>query len=200
MSITVVRIGNTLYRSSQHPPPVIRIFSDSMITVHPKITIIDELSCCICYEDVKYQEILSCDHPVCKDCSMNLNKMECPICRRNLRGPSITSEVVTSIRRIIHTNQIKAQLSNQLIIRLIQRSSVSLCVTYNYDFNLMVEFGLSVMHGQDPLDFNINKKIKDRVCNEYVDLILDQHPDQEFLRQSLFADISAFFTVLDIDM
>jgi Zinc finger, C3HC4 type (RING finger) len=200
MSIIITQIGDTLCRTPQHPPPVIRIISKSTIAVHPKITIIDEISCCICYEDVKYREILSCDHPICKKCSMNLNKMECPICRRELRGPSITSEVVKSIQQIIHKNQAKSRLSKQLIIRLIQRSSLSLCVVYNYDFNLMIEFGLSVMHGQDPFDFNINKKIKDRVCNEYVDLILDQYPGQDFLRESLFNDISAFFTVLDIDM
>ena len=131
---------------------------------------------------------------------MNLNKIECPMCRQKLQGPSITSEVVRSIQLIMHRNKMKAQLSNRLIIRLIQRSSISLCVTYNYNFNSIVGFGLSVMYGQDPLDFSTNKKLKDRVCNEYVDLILDRHPGHRSLRQTLFNDISAFFTVLDIDM
>jgi len=199
MSITTY-LGDTLCPTPQETPPVISIIPKSTIVVHPKITIIDEISCCICYDDVKYQEILSCDHSICKKCSMNLNKLECPICRRELRGPSITSEVVKSIEQIISKNQAKSRLSTKLIIRLIQRSSLSLSVVYNYDFNLMIEFGLSVMYGQDPFDFNINKKIKDRVCNEYVDLILDQYPGQDFLRESLFNDINAFFTVLDIDM
>lgn len=204
--------SDIIYHNSSVSPYIIQLFPPRtpspiyltpLLVVPPRIVILDlpdEMVCCICYEDVTHRELLTCNHLLCGKCSKNLSKAECPICRRRLEGPSITGEVLTSIRRRMELDQARSLLSKQLIIRLIQRAALSLHTTYRYEFDLMIKHGLSVMHGQDPLEFNTNKKIKDRVCMEFVGLIIESYPNQRPLQDDLFADISAFFTVLDIDM
>ena len=167
-----------------------------------KIVIVEkeDISCCVCYDDVKTNDILTCGHPICRECSESLVKEECPVCRGKLEGPSITRQVLSKIKRKIEADQKRERLSRQLIVRLLQRTIFALYVTYGYDLNIMFECGLSVMHGQDPLEFERNRKMKDRICNEYVDLILDIYPDQIAQRENLLFDVSELFTVLDIDM
>ena len=206
MTIIIARLNGILCLTSQQPPPNLvivpqnNVFCENMVTTPGTDSESDDLSCCICYEEVTSREVLRCRHPICIICSESLSKPECPVCRRRLEGPSVTPNVLSMIQRRIQNDRRRSSISKQLIIRLIQRASISLYAAYRYEFNLMFQHGLSVMHGQDPLEFNTNKKIKDRVCYEYVDLIIESYPNQFSLRESLFADISAFFTVLDIDM
>lgn len=52
--------------------------------------------CCICLDvDVRKEELLDCNHAVCITCLEELRKAECPVCRRNLSGITVTDEIVS---------------------------------------------------------------------------------------------------------
>ena len=39
--------------------------------------------CCICFNS-SYMTKTNCNHSICVNCLMDLRKIECPMCRRNL--------------------------------------------------------------------------------------------------------------------
>lgn len=42
--------------------------------------------CCVCYDyRLTKDELLSCGHPLCPNCKVNLPKPECPLCRKPLK-------------------------------------------------------------------------------------------------------------------
>lgn len=55
--------------------------------------------CVVCYTDVKLSKGLTCGHIICKVCLMQLRSLECPMCRKTVKGPLVTSEVLASIRQ-----------------------------------------------------------------------------------------------------
>ncbi len=57
------------------------------------------VECCICYDEVQPRNKLDCGHVVCGECISNIRNTECPVCRENIRGPSITPQVRRSIER-----------------------------------------------------------------------------------------------------
>ena len=49
--------------------------------------------CCVCLDQhLTKDELLSCGHPVCLTCKVNLPKPECPMCRKRLVNGSIMEE------------------------------------------------------------------------------------------------------------
>jgi hypothetical protein len=52
--------------------------------------------CCVCLE--KSEDTLKCKHTICVDCTKQLYNPICPLCRRDLEGPTITKEVLDSIK------------------------------------------------------------------------------------------------------
>jgi hypothetical protein len=51
--------------------------------------------CCVCME--KSEDTLKCKHTICVDCTKQLYNPICPLCRRNLEGPTITKEILNTI-------------------------------------------------------------------------------------------------------
>lgn len=52
------------------------------------------VECPVCLtETVKKSELMTCGHPVCRECLACLNKPSCPTCRAELAGPLITPEI-----------------------------------------------------------------------------------------------------------
>ncbi len=47
----------------------------------------ENIECCVCYEDMPYNMVTKCNHPVCKICINQLLKDECPMCKRKLETP-----------------------------------------------------------------------------------------------------------------
>lgn len=41
------------------------------------------VECCICFNN-SYMTKTNCNHSICVNCLMDLRKIECPMCRRNL--------------------------------------------------------------------------------------------------------------------
>ena len=41
--------------------------------------------CCICFNS-NYMTKTNCNHSICMNCLMDLRKIECPMCRKNLTG------------------------------------------------------------------------------------------------------------------
>jgi len=55
-------------------------------------------TCCVCMsESVPRSKRLVCSHAVCQDCIGNLQKNECPVCRRGLEGGYVTDETLATI-------------------------------------------------------------------------------------------------------
>ncbi len=48
---------------------------------------VDNIECCVCYEDMPSNMITKCNHAVCKTCVEQLRKNECPMCRAKLESP-----------------------------------------------------------------------------------------------------------------
>ena len=53
--------------------------------------------CCICYEQVIYTDKMHCNHSICQKCLYKLRKNECPLCRKQLKGKPITSNILQTI-------------------------------------------------------------------------------------------------------
>jgi hypothetical protein len=63
---------------------------------------------------------LTCGHYVCHDCLMNLEKLQCPFCRRPLAGPLVTNEVVIAIEERIQAARRRKELLDYLKTWLVQ--------------------------------------------------------------------------------
>jgi hypothetical protein len=54
--------------------------------------------CCICYdEEIPTHNLLKSNHPVCSECTEQLQKSECPMCDKFLEGPLVTDEILAKI-------------------------------------------------------------------------------------------------------
>jgi putative SOS response-associated peptidase YedK len=72
--------------------------------------------CCICADPVPISDILNCGHFVCRVCLPELPQLQCPICQKNLEGPTVTIDVVDNINNNINKNKInKTQLDTWLL-------------------------------------------------------------------------------------
>ncbi len=55
-------------------------------------------TCCICYdEEIPTSNLLMCKHPVCGECTGQLQKAECPLCKKYLEGPLVTDFIMADI-------------------------------------------------------------------------------------------------------
>jgi len=55
-------------------------------------------TCCICYdEEIPTSNLLTCKHPVCGECTGQLQKAECPMCKKYLEGPLVTDLMIADI-------------------------------------------------------------------------------------------------------
>jgi len=55
--------------------------------------------CCICMEEeiVPLEKVTQCKHAICSDCTKQLRKAECPICRAGLAGGYLTQDITQAI-------------------------------------------------------------------------------------------------------
>jgi len=54
------------------------------------------MNCCVCYEN---SDRLDCGHVLCLKCIKKVRTDLCPVCREELKGNFVTSELLKSIRR-----------------------------------------------------------------------------------------------------
>lgn len=96
--------GRTLTKSikSRSPSPLKTKSGKSRSPSPLKTTTVSQRSrsksptrCCVCLEETK--DMLKCKHSICVDCTKQLYHPICPLCRRNLEGPTISKEVLKSI-------------------------------------------------------------------------------------------------------
>jgi hypothetical protein len=58
----------------------------------------EKIECCICYENnVTSSDTLSCQHSICSGCIGKLRKLSCPMCREQLSGKIVTTELKKKI-------------------------------------------------------------------------------------------------------
>ena len=65
-------------------------------------------------EEVPSDKLTKCSHAICADCTKELQKAECPICRANLEGGYLTQDNTQAI--------IKKQEQNTYVLSLIDRA------------------------------------------------------------------------------
>lgn len=54
--------------------------------------------CCICYEQVLNTDKMQCNHSICEKCLYKIRKNECPLCRKSLKGKTITINILQTIK------------------------------------------------------------------------------------------------------
>lgn len=81
---------------------------------------IHNMDCSICLEsNVPHDESLNCGHCVCRECLSQMRTDQCPVCRRMLKGVTVTDEIIHKIndkQRIDMENKIRR---NEEIARLV---------------------------------------------------------------------------------
>tara|TARA_Y100000592_G_C5463122_1_gene315063 strand:+ start:1293 stop:1832 length:540 start_codon:yes stop_codon:yes gene_type:complete len=68
--------------------------------------------CNICYNSMFKQHSLVCNHYICKSCVANLRKLECPMCRQELKGKIVTDEVFAKIVQNMEEDKYQEEMEN----------------------------------------------------------------------------------------
>jgi len=88
------------------PKPPVKIHKVEKSEIH---------QCCICLdENVPTNKLLNCKHPVCETCVGQLHQAKCPVCRSQLEGEIVTSEVLMKIMQREEEERAKEQTANYL--------------------------------------------------------------------------------------
>ena len=177
-----------------------RITVSTIIMIEDSYNTSDDLTCCCCYEDIDRSDILTCSHSLCQQCANSLETPTCPICRKNLHGENITNEVLMTIRRRQNREIISDIISKNIIMRIVQRTSLLLCLNHFLSFNIVMELALVALYGYDPLEFVDNKLIHDDVCQNMINTLLEKFPTLHRKIDIITYDVVSCFQVLDIDM
>lgn len=83
----------------------------------------DKQQCCICIdEDVAPDNLLNCRHPVCHTCLQQLTKAECPLCRKELRGKTVTPNILARIYQQEEDKHQREEEANQAIAYALQQN------------------------------------------------------------------------------
>jgi hypothetical protein len=83
------------------------------------------LDCCICMEStVLPDKTLKCTHAICSDCTRQLRKAECPVCRAKLEGGYYTQDVRQAIQAADMEDKYVEETSDAIYARYSQRFSV----------------------------------------------------------------------------
>lgn len=92
------------------------------------------MECCICYESSGIYNT-ECSHNLCLDCLLELKKLECPICRNQLK------KIPIKIKKLIENNNEQYGLiininniSNNILLIINQIRNVS-----RYQYNIIVD-------------------------------------------------------------
>ena len=68
--------------------------------------------CTICYNSMLKQNSLTCSHCICKSCISSLRKLECPMCRQELKGKILTDEVFARILQNTEEDEYREEIDN----------------------------------------------------------------------------------------
>jgi len=82
--------------------------------------------CSICEEPMNSNMKLNCNHYVCKECLGSLRKPECPVCRQNLQGDTITDEIYCKILHRTELDSVEEENNNHML---------ALLSTFGFDVN-----------------------------------------------------------------
>ncbi len=81
-------------RLSRNKPKIPKVVTKKVV---PKVLEKTE-TCCICYdEEIPTSNLLTCKHPICGECTGQLQKAECPFCKKYLEGPLVTDFIIADI-------------------------------------------------------------------------------------------------------
>jgi hypothetical protein len=59
----------------------------------------EKIECCICYEkNISKQDMMTCNHSVCKDCLEKMEDDRCPMCRQEMKGKLMTSSMIRKLK------------------------------------------------------------------------------------------------------
>ena len=120
IDLTDHNINNQYIHELQFAPlspknPRIKTDSVPAITTH-KVSTIHTETCCICYDkDIPSTELLTCKHPVCGECTEQLQKPECPLCKRFLEGPLVTDEILANLINRQEQERLQEITTNYLV-------------------------------------------------------------------------------------
>lgn len=70
--------------------------------------------CSICYNSMLKQKSLNCSHCICKSCISSLRKLECPMCRQELKGKIVTDDVFARILQNTEEDQYQEEMDNYM--------------------------------------------------------------------------------------
>ena len=57
-------------------------------------------NCCVCWDSVPKKKAMKCNHHLCDDCVVSLNKNECPMCRKELQiGGIVTKKILDIVKK-----------------------------------------------------------------------------------------------------
>ena len=103
-----------------------KIYDKSGYCYHHLLVTKAEDDCVICYDKkVGKSDYLTCNHSVCKNCILQLRKLQCPICRKDLEGKLVTSKVKKLINENIEKDKNEAILNDRLYALEINESNES---------------------------------------------------------------------------
>ena len=104
--IPIIKSPKTEYKNIIVPKIGSPTRTPSVPIVNNDITYIDghvaskHEDCCICMEEevVPIEKRTQCKHAICSDCTKQLRKAECPVCRAGLAGGYLTQDIDQAIR------------------------------------------------------------------------------------------------------
>jgi len=72
-------------------------------------------TCCICYDtEIPTTNLLTCQHPVCGECTAQLRTPKCPMCQQFLEGPLVTDTILADIMNREEQQRLNDITSNYL--------------------------------------------------------------------------------------
>lgn len=79
--------------------------------------------CSICLTNlVSNRDLLACGHPVCLTCLASLRDPRCPVCRRELEGPTVTNELMRLILARQDEDAALEETRNMIVAMLLQEN------------------------------------------------------------------------------
>jgi hypothetical protein len=98
---------------SPRNPRITRNETVTLVTHATKPTTTE--TCCICYdEEIPSTNLLACEHPVCGECTAQLQTAECPMCKTFLEGPLVTDEILANILNRQEQNRLNEMTANYM--------------------------------------------------------------------------------------
>ena len=98
--------------------------------------------CCICLETkVSADKKITCGHAICADCTKQLRKAECPICRARIQGGYLTQDAAQAINNATTQDTRVQQLLDVLsanCLRLYPDAPPEFCYRYREEFTTFI--------------------------------------------------------------